>query len=121
MTQSSFDKKPCSGTYGLGHVTFQGKAEGIQHATITMGTRTFVDLLRTPESACDVNTASRSPTSLIYFTCSGSAVIQTVNDRWFKAVWIHRYDPSMCDKPCWMAAHEPLPVTLTMTEIAGPE
>jgi len=91
----------------------------IKKATIWMGNRKdFWDAIH-GETTCEKDGESRLH-SMSYFTCSGAAIFQTMDDHWFKAVWIHRYDPSRCDdKPCWMAARERLPVELVLKELPG--
>ena len=55
-----------------------------------------------------------------YFTCSGAAVIQTEADKWYRIVWLHKYNPNHCDRPCWMATEEDgIPVEAYVQALPG--
>lgn len=118
LQQIDWDNDDCNGTY-VGLLVYNDDYLTVSKATIWMGTRDDFWNLGANNPECGPEKAT-SLLSMTYFTCSGAALVQTMDDRWFKAVWIHRYDPSDCDdKPCWMARHEKLPVEFLLTELPG--
>lgn len=91
----------------------------IRKATVWMGNRKDFSSQNEEVPGC-LGAGKKALLSMTYFTCTGAAIAETEEGRWFKAVWIHRYDPSNCDdKPCWMSVDENLPVEFLLTELPG--
>jgi len=85
---------------------------------LVMGTQYGLFSFQANHGSCPSDFAASSA-DLSFFTCSGTAQFHIVDGRWFQAAWIQKYDPSRCDKPCWMAREAPVDVEFAIWQLDG--